>query len=286
MIIVCDLDRTLIPNGNEEYDNSLKEFYNRVSDLKDVVLVYATGRNLELFKEAEGEYGIKKPDYFLGSVGTEVYVNKKSFFTRKNKLVPDSDWNSYVKKKHPNWDRESIVEYVEKISGETFDQNAEQKEFYLQEDSVQNKNKISYYLKDESQSDVIVGKISEYIRGNQINAEVVYSFDPHKDLGLVDILPKNATKLGALEFLIEKLREDSENVVYCGDSGNDLLPLTSGIKSVLVKNARDDVKEKAQKIVEEKGVKDKLYIAKGEGRLNGNYSSGVIEGLEYFGFLN
>jgi len=57
MIIVCDLDRTLVPNGAEEYDGSLEEFYERVSGLRDAVLVYATGRNLELFKEAEKEYG-------------------------------------------------------------------------------------------------------------------------------------------------------------------------------------------------------------------------------------
>ncbi|NCS99273.1 HAD-IIB family hydrolase [Candidatus Parcubacteria bacterium] len=277
MIIVCDLDRTLVPNGAEEYDGSLEEFYERVSGLRDAVLVYATGRNLELFKEAEKEYGIRKPDYFIGSVGTEVYKNQKNFFTRKNKLVAYPEWNNYVKDKHPNWDRELIVQDIDEILNE--------EEFYLQEESVQNENKISYYLRDEKKSDNIIQAISEYINQKQIRAEVVYSFDPHKNLGLVDVLPKDATKLGSLEFLIEKLGESPENVVYCGDSGNDLLPLTSGIKSVLVKNARADVKEKAMQIVEQKGVSDKLYIAKGGDRLNGNYSSGVIEGLEYFGFL-
>jgi len=277
MIIVCDLDRTLVPNGAEEYDGSLEEFYERDSGLRDAVLVYATGRNLELFKEAEKEYGIRKPDYFIGSVGTEVYKNQKNFFTRKNKLVAYPEWNNYVKDKHPNWDRELIVQDIDEILNE--------EEFYLQEESVQNENKISYYLRDEKKSDNIIQAISEYINQKQIRAEVVYSFDPHKNLGLVDVLPKDATKLGSLEFLIEKLGESPENVVYCGDSGNDLLPLTSGIKSVLVKNARADVKEKAMQIVEQKGVSDKLYIAKGGDRLNGNYSSGVIEGLEYFGFL-
>lgn len=278
MIIVCDLDRTLIPNGEEEYDNSLDEFYRRVSELKskssDVFLVYATGRNLELFKEAEKEYGIKKPDYFLGAVGTEVYENKHK--NDQEELVEDPDWHEFVKREHPNWNRETIVADVEKLT----------KEIYLQEESVQNPNKISYYLESEEKPEQIIEAISKYIDEKQISAEVVYSFDPHKDLGLIDILPKKATKLGALEFLIGKLGENSENVIYCGDSGNDLLPLTSGIKSVLVKNAREDVKEKALQIVEEKGIKEKLYIAKGGDRLNGNYSSGVIEGLEYFGFLN
>jgi len=272
MIIVCDLDRTLIPNGKDEYDNSLDEFYRIIENNKDITLVYATGRNLELFKQAEKEYKIKKPEFFVGSVGTEVYINED------DELVEDSDWDSYVKEKHPNWNRNEIVNYGK----ENFEGISN--EFYLQEELVQNKNKISYYLKDENKSEEIISKFEEYLKGENILAEVVYSFDPHKGLGLLDILPKHATKLGAVEFLIEKLNENKENVIYCGDSGNDLLPLTSGIKSVLVKNAREEVKEDALKIIDEKGIdRDKLYIAKGEGRLNGNYSSGVIEGLEFFG---
>jgi len=271
MIIVCDLDRTLIPNGKEEYDNSLNEFYERIEKNKDITLVYATGRNLELFKQAEEEYPIKKPDFFIGAVGTEVYINKGG------ELLEDSDWDSYVKNKHPNWDRKEIINHVSENFSEI------DSDFYLQEDSVQNKNKISYYLKDRNKSTEIISKIEEYIKEKNILAEAVYSFDPHKDLGLLDILPRYATKLGAVEFLIEKLGEKKDNVIYCGDSGNDLLPLTSGIKSVLVKNAREEVKEQALKIINEKGIDSgKLYIAKGNDKLNGNYSSGVIEGLDFF----
>jgi sucrose-6F-phosphate phosphohydrolase len=272
MIIVCDLDRTLIPNGKEEYDNSLGEFYEIFNKNKDITLVYATGRNLELFKKAEKEYPIKKPDFFVGAVGTEVYINEN------NELVEDPDWDSYVKERHPNWNREEIIDYVNENFSEISD------DFYLQDKSVQNKNKISYYLKDEDKSEEIISKIENYINEKNILAEAVYSFDPHKDLGLLDILPKYATKLGAVQFLIKRLGEEKDDVIYCGDSGNDLLPLTSGIKSVLVKNAREDVKEKALKIIAEKNVdRERLYIAKGNGRLNGNYSSGVIEGLDYFG---
>ncbi|MFW5887234.1 MAG: HAD-IIB family hydrolase [Bacteriovoracia bacterium] len=284
MIIVCDLDRTLVPNGAEEYDGSLEEFYKRVSELKDVVLVYATGRNLDLFLEAEKEYNLKIPDFFLGSVGTEVFQKKKSFLSKKTKLVPDPDWQKYVRERHPNWNREKIIQGIKEITGEFFGENSEQN-FYLQESGVQNENKISYYLKGEDLVDEITFKLEEYINKNKILAEVVYSFDPHKNLGLVDVLPKYATKLGAVEFLVKKLGRNLEDVVYCGDSGNDLLPLTSGIKSILVKNAREDVKQKALEIVKEKRIEDKLYIARGNNKMNGNYSSGVIEGLEHFKVL-
>jgi len=271
MIIICDLDRTLIPNGKEEYDHSLAEFYERVRGNKDIILAYATGRNLELFKQAEKEFEIQRPDFFIGSVGTELYINKGG------ELIEDPDWDSYVKDTHPHWNRNEIVTHIEKTFSDI------NNIFYLQDESVQNKNKISYYLKDESKAKSIVSDIRTYMEENNILAEVVYSFDPHKERGLIDILPRYATKLGAVNFLIEKLKEKKENVIYCGDSGNDLLPLTSGIKSILVKNATQDVKDEAHKIMDEKGIdRDTLYIAKGQGRLNGNYSSGVLEGLDYF----
>lgn len=273
MIIICDLDRTLIPNGIDEYDQSLPVFYDLLSKIKDLTLVYATGRNLELFKEAEKDYGIKKPDYLLASVGTEVYQKNG------NEMVVDDNWLSYLKEKQPNWNREEIVKDFDLLIENKKDQ------VFLQEDNVQNENKISYYLKNIEIKDEILGGFKKYLEEKNINAEVVYSYDPHKSVGLIDVLPHFATKLGAVNYLVQKLNADKENAIYCGDSGNDLLPLTAGFKAVLVKNASDEVKEEAKKIVQEKGFENKLYIAKGNEVLNGNYSSGVIEGLKYFGFL-
>ena len=267
MMIACDLDRTLIPNGKEDYDGSLPQFYDFISKIPQVTLVYATGRNLKLFEEGEVEYNLKKPDYLLGSVGTEVY-EKIITNDGDEKMTPDPDWKNYVLEKHPNWNRHQIVrDLSSRLDSETF---------FLQEEELQNLNKISYYLKDLSQKEKIISNISEYLRERNIQGEVVYSFDPHKDSGLIDVLPRSATKLGALEFLINKLNKDRENVIYSGDSGNDLLPLTAGIKAVLVNNAPNEVKVQAKEIARNKGFEDKLYIAKG------NYSAGVIEGLKHF----
>jgi len=263
MLVVCDLDRTLIPNGQESYSGSLPKFYEMIDERPEITLAYATGRNLELFKLAETEFGIKKPDFLLGSVGTEVFKQEAG------EMVPELDWYKYLEVQHANWSRDDLVQ---DLTG-SFEENI----LWLQEDNVQNKYKVSYYLKDENYRSVVVEVMEKYLNQNNVEAEVVYSFDPHKNLGLIDVLPVKATKLGALEFLISKLNKDKEEVVYSGDSGNDLLPLTAGIKAVLVNNARDEVKEEALKIVKERSYEDKLYISKG------NYADGVIEGLKYFG---
>lgn len=264
-LIVCDLDRTLIPNGTEPDDSSLSKFYQLIAGRTDITLAYATGRNLALFKQAEVDFGIKKPDFLLGAVGTEVFKNTA------DGLKIDPDWYKYLEAMHPNWFNQTIVNDLEaKIKNDVM---------WMQENDVQNRYKISYYLKTEDYRFEIVEIIENYLGQNQIEAEVVYSFDPHKNLGLIDILPIKATKLGALEFLINKLKVDREDVIYSGDSGNDLLPLTAGIKAVLVNNAREDVKAEAIRLVTERNFEDRLYISKE------NYAAGVIEGLKYFGVL-
>lgn len=266
MIIACDLDRTLLPNGEWEDDGSLIKFYDFVRKNRNNILVYVSGRNLDLYKRAVDDYVIEVPDYFLGSVGTEVFINKDGI------LESDPEWDRYIKNKHPNWNRGHILQI---ISEKIIDQN----NFCLQEDGLQNNYKISYYIKNINTKEKIVSTIENILLNEKINAKVIYSFDPLKKLGLVDVLPTHATKKGALEFLIKKLGKNKEDVVYSGDSGNDLLLIGSGIKTILVKNTPEEIKEVAQKL--SKG--NKLYIAKGGEYGNGYYSSGVLEGLKHYG---
>ena len=265
MIIACDLDRTLLPNGEWEDDDSLEKFYKLI---EGNTLVYVSGRNLNLYKEAKKDFGIRTPDYFLGAVGTEVFVKNG------DDLVPDEDWKKYLLDKHPNWNRGEVVQMVS-------ENIIEEENFYLQEDGVQNDYKISYYLKGLDENRQIVSTIENLLLNRKINAKVIFSFDPEKEIGLIDILPTHANKMGALQFLIEKLGKDKEDVVYAGDSGNDLLPIGAGFKSILVKNAPEEIKKQAQDLAKD----NNLYIAKGSNEGNGNYSSGVIEGLRYFGVI-
>lgn len=269
ILIACDLDRTLIPNGAEPYDESLPKFYDLISKVDDVVLAYVTGRNYDLFINSQKDYGIKNPDYLLASVGTEIFKKEGEDMRVYKK------WGEYLRLKQPNWDREKLISDI-----------GVNDEFYLQEEEMQNPYKISFYIKDEERNkDLVLKKVKRCMLENDIDEEIIYSFDPIKNIGLLDVLPKSATKKGALEFLIAELGITKEDAIFAGDSGNDLLALTSGIKSILVKNASQFAKDEAKRIVKDKGIEDKLYIAKGEGEMNGNYASGVIEGLKYFGVI-
>jgi len=259
-VIATDLDRTLLPNGNQEYDGSMNLF-SGIVERKGLGLVYVTGRNLEEINDAVREYGIPPADYLVAEVGTRVYCGGGGDYEE------DTDWIDAVNSATKNWDVGLFQEELKAVEG-----------LRLQEDFRQNRFKLSYYIDEPGNSDDIVKNVSETIAAICSDAEIIYSIDETKNLGLLDVLPKYATKTNALEYVREKMGAAKEDIIYCGDSGNDILPLTFGYKSILVRNAIDEVK----KAVKEKGIAEKLYIAQGGEKLNGYYVSGIIEGLVHF----
>ncbi|MFC1623508.1 HAD-IIB family hydrolase [Patescibacteria group bacterium] len=280
MIIATDLDRTLIPNGFDEYDGSLPLFFDIV-EKKKIPLIYVTGRNLDLFEEAKKEYKIKNPDYLIGEVGTVIYKREtpsESIFNlfKKEKMVLDKDWFEHLNKKvGGNWNFGLIKRKLEEI-----------KDIELQEEWKLNNYKISYYLRNLEKEDEVVEQINKIVLLYLgMKANIIFSVDPIKKTGLIDILPQSATKTSALEFLRIRLGASKDDTIYCGDSGNDIIPLTSGYKSIVVKNARDKIKEVVSKINHNLGHPERLYVAKGNDKMNGNYSSGIIEGLLKFGII-
>ena len=70
-----------------------------------------------------------------------------------------------------------------------------------------------------------------------------------------------------------------KNTVFSGDSGNDLDVLTSPINAILVKNAHRELKEQITRMISSNSI----YIAQGGYlTMNGNYSSGILEGITHY----
>ena len=277
-VIATDLDRTLLPNGNQKYDGSMKIF-NEIIKKEKLKLIYVTGRSLKLVEEAEREYHIALPDYLVAEVGTKIYSNEK------NKLVENEEWTKIIDSVTPNWNTELFKDELSIVKG-----------IRLQEKDKQNRFKLSYYIDDLRNSDKVVRGVTKIIKAGCAEestikaccseAAIVYSVDETYNIGLLDILPKFATKLTALEYLRKKLKLKKAEIVYCGDSGNDILPLTYGYKSILVRNAIVGVKNAVKEISIQKDIIDYLYIAQGYKKLNGYYVSGIIEGLIKFNVIS
>ena len=130
-----------------------------------------------------------------------------------------------------------------------------------------------------------VARVYQLVKG-KFDGVIGYSFDSQDGKGLLDFLATSATKRTALEYLAEVFGAAKQDVVFCGDSGNDTFPLTAEFYGVLVRNADDQLAENV-KIAMDDYPNLKVYFAKGHFKgLKGYYTSGVIEAAYHFGVFN
>jgi sucrose-6F-phosphate phosphohydrolase len=265
-ILATDLDRTLLPNGSWEADAEAIDLFNTLTENRDVLVVYVTGRNLALTEKAIQEYGVRHPDVLCGDVGTSIrkYQDGEWKF--------DEGWIAHVRQASPRWDASAIREAVSDIDG-----MREQEKEHL------NPFKQSYYV-EHARNEAVLKQVDERVKG-KFDEVIVYSFDSQDGKGLLDFLPASATKLTALEYVAEEYGAEKHDVVFCGDSGNDIFPLTAGFCGVLVRNADDQLVANVTRAMAE-DPELKVYFARGGFRgLSGYYTSGVLEGACHYGLL-
>ncbi|MDH5217544.1 MAG: haloacid dehalogenase, partial [Gammaproteobacteria bacterium] len=68
-ILLCtDMDRTVIPNGVQAEHEKARKSFTAFCRHPQVVLVYVTGRHLELVKQAIHTYCLPVPEYIIADV--------------------------------------------------------------------------------------------------------------------------------------------------------------------------------------------------------------------------
>lgn len=266
-ILATDLDRTLLPNGKWEADKGAIELFNALTEKQGVLVVYVTGRNLQLTEGAIREYGVRYPQVLIGDVGTTIRKYEQGDWRF------DEGWITHVEQASPKWNADRIREAVADVAG-----------IEEQESEHLNRFKQSYYVAHE-RNDEILKKIDTRVKG-KFDEVIIYSFDSVDNKGLIDFLPNSATKQTALEYVAEKFGEEKKNVVFCGDSGNDIFPLTAGFRGVLVRNADEQLVEKVKAAMAENPKLQAYFATGGFKGLSGYYTSGVIEGAYHYGLFS
>lgn len=266
-VLLCsDLDRTILPNGSQEESPEARPRLRILAAHDRVVVAYVSGRHQNLLKKAIREYAIPVPNYAIGDVGTTVYE------ISGNQWHP---WQAWADEIAPDWQGlqgSHLNELLKDIDHLT-----------LQEPDKQNTFKLSYYVPIDIDRHALLERVGERLNRHAVHASVIWSVDELKGIGLLDVLPEHATKLHAIQFLMQRKGFAPDQTVFAGDSGNDLPVLTSGLPAVLVKNASDEVQREALARVEETGQRTQLYLAEGGFLgMNGNYAAGVLEGLAHF----
>lgn len=269
-ILLCtDLDRTLLPNGLQTESPEARPLFRGVAARPEVVLAYVSGRSLALQQEAIRRWSLPVPDYAIADVGTTLYR------VSGGQWLPVDAW------------RDDIAgDWGDLRSADLAALLGEPAPLTLQEPARQNEFKLSYYAPADFDPAAFRVHLDARLAAAGLSAlrvALVWSVDETRRQGLLDLLPERATKLHAVEFLIGMLGLDASACLYSGDSGNDLAVLASGVPSVLVRNAREDVRREALRRAAEQDHAASLYLARGGLKgMNGNYAAGILEGMIHF----
>jgi len=266
LLLCTDLDRTLLPNGTQPESPQARSHFAALAARAEVDLVYITGRDRGRVWQAINEYDIPRPDYLIADVGSCIYQD----FAKHGPALPA--WQEQIA---PDWQGLRGAE----LRNLLHDIVALQ----AQEDSKQSDFKLSYYVPLDTDKKTLLATVETRLQQHSIRANLIWSIDEPAGIGLLDILPRSATKYHALVFLMHQTEHNPANTLFAGDSGNDLDLLGSEIPSVLVANASPEVMREARDLAAARGNTQQLYIAQGGMfGMNGNYSAGIVEGLVYF----
>ncbi len=266
LLLCTDLDRTLLPNGDEPESEQARVIFKHLVSHADVTLAYATGRHQQLVEQAIAEYLLPQPDYVIADVGSSIYQ------VAQQQWQYQDSWENVIKH---DWRGNSTSDIQELFSGI--------EHLQLQEDEKQNRYKLSYYIPVYADYQAIIDLMEQRLSQHSIKANLIWSVVQHTNIGLLDVLPASADKLRAIEFLMQQLDFDLSQTVFAGDSGNDVAVMRSPIQSVLVANSDEDIRSACLRQAQKNQHEASLYIARGGFMgMNGNYSAGIVEGVVHF----
>ena len=211
-LIISDIDGTLIePSMGNPGLNELKLFlHNRHQKM---AFAFATGRNLDLVKEAISSHELPLPDFVICSVGSEIY------YTNGKEYILDKGWATYLSGR---WRRGELLDRLKNLNW-----------LKLQEENAQKQFKISFtYEKKDYSNDQLVDALGPFwYRVSIINSHGKF----------LDILPKRASKGNAIQYLCHKWSISLRDTFAAGDSGNDIDMFRGPIRGIVVGNKSEEL---------------------------------------------
>jgi len=245
-LFVSDLDNTMI--GDDKALQQLNRILQQKQKENRTKVVYATGRSLFLYKKLRIEKSLIPPDALIAAVGTEVYLNLET-------EQMDQDWVNLLSQ---NWQRDKVLAITQQFP-----------QLIPQSPSEQGRFKVSFHL-SSNLAKTTIQDLEKKLNNVPLKVKLIYSGS--RDL---DIIPQQADKGLAVQFLQKKWQISDFKTVVCGDSGNDIALFDTGkSRGILVGNAQAELREWYKN-----NKTDYRYFA------SQDYAAGIREGLKYFRFI-
>lgn len=237
-----DLDGTLL--GNPESSRRFHAAWRSLAKKDRPLLVYNSGRLVADMQALVADDALPVPDYYIGGVGTEIFEVKS-----------DQYLDDFPAALSDGWDLAKVEQVI-----------SAQPDVKKQPGEFQNPFKTSWYLSHAEPESI--DQIRIELRQAGLDVSVIYS--SQRDL---DILPANATKAGALQWLCRKIKIKTNEVAVAGDTGNDSdMFLIPDVRGIVVQNAQPELLEAT--------IRVECYTARQV------MADGVLEGLCHFGVMD
>lgn len=208
VILATDLDGTFLGGS----DGQKTEFYQYIQENRDrLLLVFVTGRELDITFPLYDEPNFPIPDYIIGDIGTTIVEGKTG-----KPIASLEDWVAKT------WNN-SNQKVKELLIGEPG----------IKLQNVTTKYRVSYHYQPEKLQSSTLDKIVE------AGYDYILSSDRY-----FDVMPKGISKGPTLLKFIEYMKLDPNNVIVCGDTLNDLSMFETGLKAVAMGNSTPKLIEK------------------------------------------
>lgn len=279
MLLASDLDGTLLPNTGYSWQEKLYDCFHEYVTNKNngFELVYISGRDLGLVLKAIHDFRLPIPSVIATDVGSTIYIpnGEGSAFARAAQDSLQAHWQ-----KDRQWQEEMRDDFAGLSNTDIQSLVAEKFALTAQEAARQTNFKISYYLPSWDGDLSLREELTDFLSSKGLRINVILSsshnHESDENLGLLDILPLKASKESALSWIHQKYFKSEKKLLFAGDSGNDLLALSSSVPAVLVANAEKAVRMHLHELCAQRGTEKSIYYARG------NYLAGILEAISYF----
>lgn len=257
--LATDLDGTLIPLEGHSQNQADLTAIASIIDRHDLSLIYVTGRHFESVQQAMQQYDLPRPDLIICDVGTTIIRRGV-----QDEFEVVADFADHLDELVADWSAPRVISELANVPA-----------LRLQEAEKLGPFKVSYYT-EGSQLQATTTQLAEQLRRHNIPWSIIGSVDPFNNDGLIDLLPSGVSKSYAIDWWAAEYDLRAEELIFAGDSGNDIAALTAGYKTIVVGNAAADVIEESRSSHRSSAWKGRLFVSEHPA------TSGVADGLRHY----